>query len=602
MADQDHSVVAMPHAYLTDNPLDPVLIRLRNTLEKRADNAIPTEVTRENYIDLIDGVVEYFHHFQAENGRIIDPFLHREYQYSTPTYALAAAVLVSSGKRPDLLTSASLALDSSLFQLASGTANDRHGDFFILPTMLAYRHLRDRVDAATRNRWDRYLGMLIPEFAYSDLIGDRQANVINWNTSAISGEFLRHKDGFTDLHFVDKYLDAQLPHFTPEGLYREPGSPLVYDTSARFNFSVLLEEGYTGKQRKALEVLLERGAWASLLMQSPSGDFPTGGRSAEHVWNDALNCASFELWARRSHAAGDEIAARAFKRAAHLAAQVVSRWVRPSGELWIVKNRFDPALRHGFEEYSSHSQYNLLAAAYMAMAWSMADDRISEGVSPADVGGFVVDLPEFHKVFANSGGHYLEIETAADPHYNGTGLLRVHRRGMDNQLGESDSPPSQGSSPAVGISWRSKGRWESLAEYSVGKVSARTFVIDASPEMVRFDERYQLKSASIESVTESYSLTPSSVTITVQLKGQVDQWKVRFPAFAFDGREIGKIDLNRSGVAVHSASSIQRFELLGPGHPKLHQTSHIVSMRSGYYMLIEGEGRGKRITYSLGAK
>lgn len=44
---------------------------------------------------------------------------------------------------------------------------------------------------------------------------------------------------------------------------------------------------------------------------------------------------------------------------------------------------------------------------------AVADDSIPESASPADVGGFAIALPEFHKVFANSGGHYVEIEGGA---------------------------------------------------------------------------------------------------------------------------------------------------------------------------------------------
>lgn len=599
MAGQDHAVVPAQDAYRSTNPLGTVIRHVRDTLNDGAALS-PTGVSRDSYLTLASGVVEYFRHFQAADGRIIDPFLHREYQYSTPAYALAAGTLVNNGSRMDLLDSASRALESSLYQLASGTASDRHGDFFILPTMLAYRQLRDRVDSAIRIRWTRYLAMIDPEIAYTDLIGGGQPDVINWNTGAIAGEFLRHQAGFTGLGFVDRYLDAQLPRFTPEGLYRDPGTPLVYDASARFNLLVLLEEGYGGKHRTALEVLLERGAWASLLMQSPSGDSPTGGRSTEHVWNDALACASFELWARRSRASGDMPAARAFKRGAHLAAQSLERWVRPSGEFWIVKNHFDPALRRGFEDYSSHSQYNLLAAAYLAMAGSAADDAIPEGPSPADVGGFVIDLPDFHKIFANSRGYYIEIERAADPHYNSTGLLRVHRRGMDNVLGPTLNAPIQEFPLAVGVAWPAGDGWESLAQFPAGTLRTSTSVEGATPDKVQFSVQYRLTGAAVESVTESYVLTPDQLTVSIGFDRPVDRWKLRFPAFVTDGKETGKVSLTGNTVTVRSGDSAQRFEVLSPEPVDLMRTGRIVEMRDGDYEVIEGNGRGRGIGYRLG--
>ena len=50
----------------------------------------------------------YFRKHQDEKGRIIDPFVKKEIQYSTPCFAWAAAVLIQSGKEPDLVNSALL--------------------------------------------------------------------------------------------------------------------------------------------------------------------------------------------------------------------------------------------------------------------------------------------------------------------------------------------------------------------------------------------------------------------------------------------------------------------------------------------------------------
>ncbi|MDB6058063.1 MAG: hypothetical protein JWO95_1907 [Verrucomicrobiales bacterium] len=244
---------------------------------------------------------------------------------------------------------------------------------------------------------------------YNDVIHGKHGTVHNWNVVALSGEFLRHQDGFTDMTFVENYLQAQLPNFTATGQYRDPNVPMAYDHFPRHFLAAILERGYQGEHAQVLSELLDRAAWTSLLIQSPCGELPTAGRSAQHQWNEAEQCVTYEIWANRKQREGDNVAAHAFKRAAHLSLQSIKRWVRPSGELWIVKNRFDPAVRHGFQSYSSHSQYNLLAASMMATAWNFADDSIVEGACPADVGGFAIELPEFHKVFANAGGTYLEI-------------------------------------------------------------------------------------------------------------------------------------------------------------------------------------------------
>jgi hypothetical protein len=599
MAGQNHAVPPIPDADERPNPLDPAIRQMHEALDGQHSTADPTKLHREDYIHIVEGVVDYFHHFQAPDGRIIDPFVHREIQYSTPTYALAAAVLIESGKRPDLLDSASRALDCAMYELASHSAADKVGDFFIVPVMLAYRYLDKRVSPAVRSRWNGYLRTIDPDLAYSDRIGIGQPDVMNWNSSALAGEFLRYKAGFTDLSFVSRYLDAQLPRFTPEGLYRDPGTPLVYDAAARFNFLLLLEEGYAGPHSKALNTLLARGAWASLLMQSSAGDFPAGGRSTEHSWNDALQCAAFEIWARRSAQRGDATAAQAFKRGAHLAARAITRWIRPSGELWIVKNHFDPAVRHGFESYSFHSQYNLLTAAYLAMAWSFADDNIAEGVSPADTGGFLVDLPEFRKVFANIQGHYLEIETGADPHYNSTGLLRIHRPDMVDQIGPSDNPPIEGNSAQTGLSWQTGAVRESLAQIPAERITASTSLESLSAKEMRFSVLYELSGAAIKRLTETYTLTPNDVTVTVKLDGPIDAWTIAFPAFLSDGERKGQSDLRTDALTVHSALSGQQFQIIEPA-VVLTKTDKTVTMRTGDYQIVEATGNGNVVTYRIG--
>lgn len=80
-----------------------------------------------------------------------------------------------------------------------------------------------------------------------------------------------------------------------------------------------------------------------------------GGRSSQHQWNEAVSCVTYEYWASKLKAEGDLQGAAAFKRAAGLSLKSLQRWQRPTGEFWVLKNRFDPALRHGYEGYTYYS-------------------------------------------------------------------------------------------------------------------------------------------------------------------------------------------------------------------------------------------------------
>jgi hypothetical protein len=560
----------------------------------------PTNLSRSDYLSAISGIVRFFRHFQTADGRIVDPFVRREVQYSTPCYAWAATALVVSDKQPDLLDSAAMALECALQQLANGNPADRHGDFFTFPAMLAYEHLRDRVPLERRQRWEQLLKAINPSQAYRDVLSAQRREVHNWNVVAIAGEFLRAQAGFTDLTFVERHLEAQWQHFTAEGLYRDPNVPMAYDHFPRHFLAAMLERGYEGKFQSEPTELLERAAWISLLMQSPLGELPTGGRSAQHQWNEAMQCVTYEIWARRKWREGDEVAARAFKRAARLALQSIRRWVRPSGELWIVKNRFDPALRHGFESYSFHSQYNLLAASMLATAWLFADDRIPEGACPADIGGFVIHLPDFHKVIANAGGLYVEVDTCADPNYNSTGLLRVHRKGVDGLVGPSDGAAIKDEPLAVGIAWREGDRWQPLAGLGQRQIARVTLTVHAqTPQRVAFTVRYEVNRPTARTVAETYELTPTCVRVTASVDGTVDRLLVRFPALAFDGQRASRITVNGDTATVQLGESQQTFRVEAPKGVELRRTGRWVRSRNGYLEPIEGEAMGNRVVYTL---
>lgn len=580
-------------------PLADVVNQARTNL--LAQNIKPTSLTKADYLKVISGIVNYFRHFQMEDGRIIDPFLQKEYQYSTACYAWSAAALAASGTETNLWPSAALALECAVSQLAEDKAASNHGDFFTFPCELAYECLRQKIPREQRERIESSFRKMDPALCYNDVIREGRAAVHNWNVVALSGEFLRHQNGFTDLQFVEKYLPLQFPYFTAEGLYRDPNNPMAYDHFPRHFLAAMIERGYNGGHRAALEELLDRAAWVSLLMQSPSGELPTGGRSAQHQWNEAQQCVTFEIWAKRAKRDGDAGAAKAFKRAAHLSLQSIQRWIRPSGELWIVKNRFDPAVRHGFQSYSSHSQYNLLAASMLATAWHFADETIMEGASPADIGGFAFALPAFHKGFANAGGMYVEIDTAADPDYNSSGLVRVHKAETESRLGLTDNAPINEGALAVGVAWKEGEQWMPLAAFGAGRMKSAKFDVLAlpSPHAVVFSVTYEPDSKVVTAVVETYTVTPNKIKILAEIKGPVDKLRIRFPVLTFDGERASRLVLENNQAVVLAGESRQTFNVNSPKGAKLQRTGKWIRCRNGYLEAIEAEIPGNKIEYTI---
>jgi hypothetical protein len=231
--------------------------------------------------------------------------------------------------------------------------------------------------------------------------------------------------------------------------------------------------------------------------------------------------------------------------------------------MWIVKNYFDPATRFGYEGYSAHSQYNLLPMAMLAIAWEHAEstDALLEIPAPADVGGFVFQLPQLHKVFANAGGMYVELETNGDSHYNATGLIRVHKTGMNPQLGPSDSitagkayeaPSGAATTAAIGAAWKdSSGKWHRLAEFQNGAIKSATLSdVSESQDRVAFTVTYTGAFSGPTSVVESYAVTPGGVALTTTLTGYAGPAEYVWPMLADNGA--AKTDIGVDFGTVHT--------------------------------------------------
>ena len=579
-------------------PLAPIVAAAKANCAKA--DFTPTHLKRDDYLQVVEGIVLFFQKHQDAEGRIIDPYAKREIQYSTPCYAWAAAALIASGRQTNLLDSAALALDASLQELADAKAADNHGDFFTFPAMLAYEHLRDRVPKTRREHWELLLRKIEPYRAYRDVLDKPGREPHNWNVVALSGEFLRHKDGFADAAFVEKHLEYQLRWLTPNGQYLDPNVPMAYDLFPRHFLAAILERGYNGPQRARLEELMERGAWTSLLVQSSTGEVPIGGRSAQHQWNEAEQCVLYEIWATRKERAHNSLESSIFKRAAHLSLQSIRRWVRPTGELWIVKNRFDPAKRHGFETYSHHSQYNLLTASMLATAWLFADDNMTERAAPCEVGGFIFSLRDFHKVFANAGGYYLEFDTQPDPHYDSVGLVRLQKAGFEPLLGPSAGGPAAKTPLAIGVAWPVNDAWESLAEMETNEVQqVKLSVTLQEPKHLQFSLFYDLDKVGAESVTENYDLTPQKLNVTILVDTTRNHIRLRYPYLTFDGERYPQVTIKNDTAEISLANQSQRITITDPPNATWRQRNEPVPNRNGLLDVLESDMLGHSVSFSI---
>jgi hypothetical protein len=567
---------------------------------------------RRNYLGTIDRIARHFLQRQDARGAILDPYENAEKQYSTPAFALAGAVLLFA-RRPGTvpLTAVSRAMAFACASLAAGKAADGHADFYTVLLMHADRLLAPLVPESTSAAWRRDLARIVPEKIYRRQPTDATTN--NWNLVAVAGEWMRTKAGLGDsLRWIEASLERQIELFTPWGMYRDPNDPMAYDHFARLWALDLLDEGYRGRHAAALEELVERGAWMSLFMQSACGESPCGGRSAHHQWNEAQQAVTFESWASRFAARGDLPAAGACKWAASRSEMSMTRWHRPSDALWIVKNRLDPAARHGYESYSFHSQYNLLAAAMLAIAWNRADDGIAMAPSPATVGGFAFSLqPAFRKVFASVERFSLEIDTGADLHYNPTGLLRVHRSGLPPET-LSDGvtaaatyqlPSRPTRSMALGPEWRDRaGAWHALAGHGRDDLGPTEFVlVSASPERVemRLTYRGRLRGGAT-AIAEHVVVTPTRVEIEHRVDGDIGAVRQCWPMLATDGATPSVIAVAGKAASVTRDGRRFRFEALTDG-AVVSRLGVSEPCRNGFMDACVAEVRGRTVSSRIEA-
>lgn len=524
-----------------------LVARFRDDQRRSADRGFaPTGLSKAEYLRLVEGIARFFATYQDARGAIVDPYEARERQYSTPAFALSAGVLCAAGKGAGLLPAATRAMEASCADLADGRAADGHADFYTVLLLHADLVLRGLAPADAVRRWRDGLARLAPERVYRQQPTAR--SVSNWNLVAVAGEHLRTREGLgSSGAWVESSLDRQRGFFTASGQYRDPNDPMAYDHFARLWALDLVEEGYAGPHAAWLGQGLERAAWLSLFLQSPHGELPCGGRSAHHQWNEAQQAVTFETFARRFARRGDAAAAGAFKRGARLSVQSIARWVRPSGELWVVKNRVDPRLRHGYESYSFHSQYNLLTAAMLSLAWLRADDEVAERPGPADSGGYAFALqPEYHKVVAAAGGWYVEVDTGADLHYNPTGILRIHNRGLASEtISDGVTPscaytvPSKPSRAlAVGPEWSDgDGNWTALASHGAADLDQTTVrVVSRSIDRVEVELSYRGRlRGGATGVREVVRVSARGVEVEHAVEGGVRGVRQVVPVLVSDG-------------------------------------------------------------------
>ncbi|MBY0021318.1 hypothetical protein J2W97_003199 [Paenibacillus jamilae] len=529
--------------------------------------------THERKLAVLEKLVCAYALYQDENGAIIDPHSESERYYSTPSYAMAAAVLVKEG-RHDLLESAAAALTHSIACVVEEKAPDHHPDFFPIMVMGAYRILKNLLpEQATA--WKQQLSRIQPEQTYIFTMSKMKNpnRMINWNAIMISGEFLRATEGIAaDSEWMETYIrNYHLPRFTSLGLYQDgpldrPNSPFAYDIVTRFHLGVMLESGYNGGCALEVRDYLRRGALSSLLTLSPHGEIPPRGRSAQHQWNEAAAAFVFTTHAQQAYTAGEHGLAGAFRRAADLCWQSISRWQTDDGKLHIVRNHYSSEARHGFEVYSNHTCYSLWTAAVLAhtLLHGKEIDRIPPTSIPAEISSRVLATDGwFQTVIAAVDGQQMLVQTSINDPYNIPGIVRIQRSALPSLIGPSSAGHADRGFTGFAEgdifplsytpAWQTEdGKWHSLSEGIPGTLEFdRDGGIDpqdgggnvqlerssASDGETDFTLLWEGPFPGVREIRTHYRQVPGKIEVSYELQGNIQNVGALIPLMAYDGRE-----------------------------------------------------------------
>ena len=364
-------------------------------------------------------------------------------EHGFPRLGANIGILMAHGRRRELKNTFVEIIDLCLDGFAHPFTNEKAGNNFAIREVchaLAELEKTDVIDREQIADWKDKLAALDIPTTYTHIVSEENPYPANWAYFAVLSEQARGLlCGIDATGFLEHQLPSQLARLDENGMYRDhslagPHQPMVYDIVTRNLIGLSLFMGYNGKYAKRIEKMVEDSDDLTLKMQSVTGEIAFGGRSNQCIHNEMLQANYYELRATLLSRIGDLEKAGMFKAAAKKAVKACMQWLNEK-PISHVKNHFDPDLQLGCEGYAYFNKYMITVASNAYLAYLVADDSIEPTAAPADIGGFIAETGEdFHKVFMNSGGYFLEFDCNADTHYDANGLGRVHKKNCDSRV------------------------------------------------------------------------------------------------------------------------------------------------------------------------
>lgn len=543
----------------------------------------------ERYLDLMDKTLDAYSTAHIE--RYFDDVRRgglREHGF--PRLTANMGILIAHSRRLDLKP---LFLDMMDFCCSTIPHVHAANEFSVREIIFCIIEL-ERAGAVEPERiaaWKADLATIDPFTCYDKIAHKPEDKVHNWACFALVSEWMRQYIGLCDAtEFVGIQLPTQLCRIEENGMYRDPHNPMVYDLVPRGLLSLLLHFGYRGEYYGEIDDHLRRAGLLTLEMQSVTGEIPYGGRSAQFVHNEAMMVVSLEFEARRYAAEGDMALAGRFKHAISLALDNIAGWLAKT-PIRHTKNRFPTETKYGCEGYAYFDKYMITAASFLYAAASICDDSIP-AVPPAAHTAAVQTSHHFHKVFLRAGDYFAELDTDADPHYDASGLGRVHRAGAPSPICltvpcpaepkyriDTDAPIPFAICPAV----CRDGVWQdgTAAVYAVETLSHDDTTATA------------VLTCTIADTPVRMTVTVSAAGVEVAAEGE-GEIALMLPAFTFDGTDHPAIAVDETSLTV----TYDGWHCRSTTDGTLADTGAIVRNRSGHYRVFRAARQG-RVTAAI---
>ena len=512
-------------------------------------------------------------------------------EHGFPRLTANIGILIAHGRRQDLIP---LFVEMMTFCCKTIPRVKAANDFSVREIVSCLVEIEDSgiLPKDVTHGWRTCLAAIEPTRCYTVFATSPADKVRNWALFTAVSEYFRMAEGMGgSMDFIELQLEQQLQWLDGNGMYRdhadgERWQPIVYDLVPRGLFSILLSRGYRGKFYQPIDQALKKAGMLTLHMQSPNGEVAYGGRSNQFLHNEPWMIAVFEYEAQRYTREGNgELAAR-FREAIGRALAVTREWLERE-PIRHIKNRFPTETKFGCEKYAYFDKYMITVASNLWVAYLIGDGTTQE-LESEDTAPCVAETSRhFHKLFAKAGGYGLEFDLYADPHYDASGLGRVHRRGAPSTICLSCPCPSEADyrvdvdtcgALSLCSAVYGEGEWHLGAEQgSVYRVlHSQTTEKEASAELVcRFAEGQETR--------ESYTVGEDGVLVRVVGEGRIGY---ALPVFDFDGETHSRIQVGEHTVCVVYDGWICRYTTDG----RVVDRGALAANRNGHYRVFLATG------------